>query len=529
MHIGSVGRNKRSLVPSSPEPDSLPPSFVAPDGSTKKLTFFNFLTLSLALLGVQFTWTVELGQGNPYLMNLGVDPAYSFAVWLLGPISGFITHPIVGGFSDRCTSRFGRRRPFIFGGVLICIACFFLLAYCRELGGSPDVGTATSASIAIAIFSFGALDFAVNAVQASARSLIMDIAPFSQQETANLWASSMIHIGNIVGYGTAFINLKALIGKEGDGAQFQILSEIAAAVLIITTSITCFLFKEKVFTPMSSPLGFLSFIFQPFVDVFRATLKLPISILFLCFIQFFCWVGWFPVLFYATTYISQVHTQRLLCRSGSLCDEATRIGQLGNLYNAVVAFAVCIALFIMQGTRFSVSLPRLWQLGSILFTILTWSTYFIYDTNAALAYNALLGICWAIGTWVPMAILGQILTKNEDEAPSTPPKKGKSLDPPTSSGPHLDTEQSACNASPAVPMSVGIVLGIHNVFIVLPQILSSFIGMGITELAPDDGAHVPGTNADPIGWTMRMGGISSFIAFFMIFWYIRILRRTRLC
>jgi solute carrier family 45 protein 1/2/4 len=34
-------------------------------------------------------------------------------VWVLSPLLGVIIQPILGVMSDRCQSRFGRRRPFI--------------------------------------------------------------------------------------------------------------------------------------------------------------------------------------------------------------------------------------------------------------------------------------------------------------------------------------------------------------------------------------------------------------------------------
>ncbi|KAJ1499258.1 hypothetical protein HMI54_011955 [Coelomomyces lativittatus] len=349
----------------------------------------------------------------------------------------------------------------------------------------------------------------------------MDIAPFAQQERANLWASFMIHLGNIVGYSTGYMNLKGIVGVEKDDndIRFKILVLLAGITLVATTTVTCLLHKEKVYTPMSSPLGFFSTICNPFLDVFRSVLRLPKNIFFLCIVQFFCWVGWFPLLFYSTTYIGQVYSSQINFSLGKEKEEAERMGNLGSLFMAAVAFAVSTLVYYIQGTRYSLSLPHLWQLGCLLFTILTWVTMVISDVRAALAFNALIGICWAIGTWVPMAILGRILTGGKNVPPQST-KKTKAIDPSPSSTPYLDTEQSACSTASTVPMSVGIVLGIHNVFIVLPQFLSAGISHGIMSKTASEGDFVPGTLRDPTGWVMRVGGICSFIAFLLIFWLI---------
>ncbi|KAJ1501662.1 hypothetical protein HMI54_009799 [Coelomomyces lativittatus] len=90
-------KNHRTLLSSSSSSEPIPASPVPQEApSSKMLSFFNFLTLTLVLLGVQFTWTVVLGQGTPYLMHLGMPQADTSLVWIMGPLSGFITHPIVG-------------------------------------------------------------------------------------------------------------------------------------------------------------------------------------------------------------------------------------------------------------------------------------------------------------------------------------------------------------------------------------------------------------------------------------------------
>jgi len=62
-------------------------------------------------------------------------------------------------------------------------------------------------AIALAIISFYLLDFALNALQASLRNLLLDITPSDQLNTANAWHGRMTHAGNIVGYGFGTINL----------------------------------------------------------------------------------------------------------------------------------------------------------------------------------------------------------------------------------------------------------------------------------------------------------------------------------
>jgi solute carrier family 45, member 1/2/4 len=56
-------------------------------------------------------------------------------------------------------------------------------------------------AIALAIVSFYLLDFALNALQASLRNLLLDLTPQDQLNAGNAWHGRMTHAGNIIGYG----------------------------------------------------------------------------------------------------------------------------------------------------------------------------------------------------------------------------------------------------------------------------------------------------------------------------------------
>jgi solute carrier family 45 protein 1/2/4 len=60
---------------------------------------------------------------------------------------------------------------------------------------------AQNTAIGLAVFAFYILDFALNALQASLRNLLLDITPASQLNSGNAWHGRMTNAGNIVGYG----------------------------------------------------------------------------------------------------------------------------------------------------------------------------------------------------------------------------------------------------------------------------------------------------------------------------------------
>lgn len=132
--------------------------------------------LSLGTLGMQVLWSVEMGYGQfssrlarflvqllftsgltrhsiavPYFVGsleishvdgiLGRAPlwpdyaAFSWYVVSYLLTSNIIQFPITlsGAFSDRCTSRFGRRRPYLVGGTLVAMVALLLLGYTKSV------------------------------------------------------------------------------------------------------------------------------------------------------------------------------------------------------------------------------------------------------------------------------------------------------------------------------------------------------------------------------------------------------------
>jgi len=101
-------------------------------------------------------------------------------------------------------------------------------------------------AIVLAVVSFYVLDFALNALQASLRNLLLDITPPEQLSAGNAWHSRMTQAGNIVGYGFGFLPLASLpIIRLLGGDQFRKFCVIVIVVLVITVWITCYTQSEE--------------------------------------------------------------------------------------------------------------------------------------------------------------------------------------------------------------------------------------------------------------------------------------------
>ena len=71
------------------------------------------ITISAAVMGIEFAYAAETAFVSPTLLKIGVSQSHMTLIWCLSPLVGFFLTPILGSLSDRCKSALGRRRPFI--------------------------------------------------------------------------------------------------------------------------------------------------------------------------------------------------------------------------------------------------------------------------------------------------------------------------------------------------------------------------------------------------------------------------------
>ncbi|KAI9364303.1 major facilitator superfamily domain-containing protein [Pilaira anomala] len=565
-----------------------------------------FLTLCLA--GLQFTWTVEMAYGTPYLLSLGLTKSYMSLVWIAGPLSGLIMQPVVGVLSDSCKSKWGRRRPFLVGGSLIMIISLLAIGWTREITSfftrSESGDTFATVSIIIAIGSIYILDFSVNCVQASCRALIVDSLPTSQQEEGTAWAGRMVGLGNVAGYFMGYADLVRVFPFFGD-TQLKVLCVFATIVLLLCDFITCYSVREKPFEEEYERSKSSGSTLRLFSDIFRNIWNLPKPIQEICNVQFFAWIGWFPFLFYSTTWVAEIYNETQLDESSPVADkvgQATRAGSFAFLVYSLVSLAssFIIPLFVSSSDtrndatsnaftlRFGkqeykitflnylkvpfLTLPRAWTMSHFIFCICMLSTILVSDVVAAAVVIGLCGISWAISMWAPFSLLGEYISHQEaisqrtrdhsfvhhsqmmasnlsvgvvgtepnlyqqsttqddsdDEAiEMLRVKESRRIGQGEGSGstdqnegnedeeqllPENSNDLSSSSSSP--PPAAGVLLGIHNMYIVLPQFLVTFLSSFIFKLL-EQRPELNETPPDGIGLILRIGAVMAGIAGFI--------------
>jgi solute carrier family 45 protein 1/2/4 len=323
---------------------------------------------------LQIAWSVELSNGSPYLLSLGISKSLLAFVWIAGPLSGTLVQPYVGMKSDRCRSRFGKRRPFMVGGAAATIVSLLALAWTRELVGGvlgifrvPYSSDAVSTvAIVFAILMIYVLDFSINVIQAGIRAFIVDNAPTHQQDSANAWASRISGVGNIIGYLFGYVDLPRYFWFLGN-TQFKVLCVIASFAMASTLAVSVVSIRERdprlEGDPEKEEGGVLPF----FRNLYYSIRKLPPQISKVCQVQFFAWIGWFPFLFYITTYVGEIYAEPVFLENPNMTPEdievvwqrATRAGTFALFMFAITTFVASVIIPFMVASSYQPPEPPL--------------------------------------------------------------------------------------------------------------------------------------------------------------------------
>lgn len=166
---------------------------------------FHTIIVSSIAAGIQFGWALQLSLLTPYVQLLGIPHQWASLIWLCGPVSGMIVQPLVGYYSDRCTSRFGRRRPFIASGAVLVAVAVVLIGFAADIGhrwGDELDAEIKSRAVILFVIGFWFLDVANNMLQGPCRAFLGDMAAGNPSRTrlANAFFSFFMAVGNILGY-----------------------------------------------------------------------------------------------------------------------------------------------------------------------------------------------------------------------------------------------------------------------------------------------------------------------------------------
>ncbi|KAF8609436.1 MFS general substrate transporter [Ceratobasidium sp. AG-I] len=525
--------------------------------------------LALPGLGTSVLWASMMSHATPTLLSLGMSKSSLSLVFLAGPLSGIVMQPLIGALADASTSKYGRRRPFMIGGCLVCVPAMLGLGFARGIGELLWPTHALGIAIAISVLSIICIDFSVNAIMSADRALIVDMLPPHEQNSGNAWASRTSGLGQVLGFFIGNLDLPYMFSSSW--SQIGLLSLIAGLLLFGTHAVTAVFVQEAVHQPRP---GDATDFKQMIRNMWDLTLRLPATIRSICFIQFFSWLGWLPVMLFATEYIGDIYVRNAIDhgdpRGGSdeaLLEEGTRAGSRALFHGALLTLlaSILLPMFVVsrsetdhhsvggivwelskrlpiemqqtlhrwRETKFD--LAKTWAVSHMVFGVLLLSTLLVRGPGFASFIFVLIGLCSAVSAWAPYALLGEAIAA---EQPGGRVRGGAStadLDDlnlallnETDDWENLERASESQTQQPPpetehAPQQAGVILGIHNIFVVIPQFV--IIGVSSAVFALLDTQQLlhpgkssgtdpipPGKQSESIGVVFRIGGICSGVA-----------------
>ncbi|KAI1459106.1 MFS general substrate transporter [Annulohypoxylon moriforme] len=486
--------------------------------------------LTLNTIGITFVWGVEQTYCTPYLLSLGLTKSKTSLVWIAGPLSGLIVQPIVGALADESTSKWGRRRPFIVLGSILSAFCLLTLGFTKEIVEFfvPNHHATQAVTISTAVLAIYAVDFSINAVMSAARSLVVDTLPIEKQQTGSAWGSRMSAIGHGIAYATGAIDLPSILGTSLGDTQFKQLTVIAALGLVFTCCVTSWAVTERVLIaprhdPRKEEGGF-----KVVAQIWSTIVNLPPRIRAICMAQFWAWIGWFPFLFYSTTWIGETYFRYDVARdakdSGDALGEIGRVGSEAFIIYSIITFLGSWILpmiikspddesytqrppealkgVVENFNKYKPELLTAWMWGHATFAGAMLFAPFARSFRFATFLVCLCGLPWNIASWAPSAFLGVEVNKLSGATGPNASYRRLSHSSPIEmeevNGTILDPEDSRSGSkSNTTGQLSGVYFGILNIYTTIPQFIGTILSTVIFSILEPGKSPELAHNAHP--------------------------------
>ena len=369
-----------------------------------KLSFWQLWNISFGFFGVQIAYSLQSANISRIFATLGADPHSLSFFWILPPLMGMIVQPLVGKYSDRTWTRFGRRIPYLFLGSLIAIAVMCLL---------PNAGSFNFTFMGAMIFGLIALmllDTSINMAMQPFKMLVGDMVTEEQKGQAYSIQSFLVNAGGVVGF--IFPFLLAWLGIANIAPEGQVPDTvkysfyIGAAILILCVLFTSLKVKEM------PPKEYAEFHGIDLAKqeaggkgpgMFQLLKKAPSTFWTVGLVQFFCWAAFLYMWTYTNGAIADTVWGTSDVKSAGYQEAGNWVGILFGVQSVgSVLWALVIPKFKNIKTAYVVSL----LIGAAGFA----SVFFIHDQYLLFVSFLLIGVAWAAMLAVPFTLLTNSLS-----------------------------------------------------------------------------------------------------------------------
>jgi maltose/moltooligosaccharide transporter len=405
------------------------------------LSFWQIWNMSFGFMGIQFGFALQGGYMSRIFQTLGAAPEEIPGLWIAAPLTGLIVQPIIGFLSDRTWSlRFGRRKPyFLIGAILSSIALFFV---------------PYSPTLWIAAGFLWMLDASINISMEPFRALVADKLPESQRSYGFILQTLIIGIGTWVASNLPWMVTQLGFNDDASAKGIPMNVKVAFAIgaVVFLGSILYTIFTTEEYPPSDEEAFQKEKKNGNFIkDFWSSVTSMSPTMLKLGLIQFFSWFAFFtmwsmatPALT-ATVYnapapseaLSKVDPVAFEAMNKSFQVAADSVGSNMGIYGLTsMLFALALTFY---AAKFSVN--RKWVhlvslvAGGAGFILMG----FLPSPDYLWLCFALIGFAWGSILSMPYAMLSSTVDENK----------------------------------------MGLMMGLFNMFIVIPQIIAALGGVNV--------------------------------------------------
>jgi len=426
--------------------------------------------MSFGFLGIQFGFALQGGFMSRIFQTLGAGKEDIPLLWIAAPLTGLLVQPIIGYMSDRTWSvKWGRRRPyFLVGAVLSSLALFFV----------PH-----SPALWVAAGFLWILDASINISMEPFRALVADKLPQSQRSYGFVVQTLIIGIGTWIASNLPWMVSQLGVSNEAASGVVPMSVKVAFGIgaFVFLASILFTVFTTDEYPPedieefereKAKKNNFIP-------DILENIGSMPTTMKKLGVIQFFSWFAFFTMWSLANPALTEhvfntpvpietafnmadtVQAEAFKIANTKFQESSNLVGSAMGIYGlSSMVFALLLTLYTSKRNinRKYVHMFSL-IIGGLGFLLMSYAS----PENLKYCF-VLIGFAWGSILSMPYAMLSS----------SVDPKK------------------------------MGVIMGIFNMFIVIPQIIAALGGINyVSSLLGEETIHA-----------MTVAGISLVIAGF---------------
>ena len=251
----------------------------------RKLGFWQIWNMSFGFLGIQFGFALQGGFMSRIFQTLGAEVDDIPGLWIAAPLTGLLVQPIIGFLSDNTWStKYGRRKPyFLVGAILASVTLFFM-------PHSPVLWVAAGL--------LWILDSSINISMEPFRALVADKLPESQRSNGFVIQTLIIGIGTWIASNLPWLVNKLGVSNEADAGVIP--RSVILAFSIGAFVFICSIIYTLITTTEDPPADLEKFLTEKkesqFIpDLILSVKEMPTTMKQLGLIQFFSWFAFFTM------------------------------------------------------------------------------------------------------------------------------------------------------------------------------------------------------------------------------------------